>query len=543
VVGDALRGLFESRGAEILLEPTEFAAALSDWVSPEEADAGELNLLIDAVRFGAPQQLQRLVSAGADGTDAILASARYLAQNRGGGAEMACAWAVASLGCALDLVSPQHAGFFPRPAGGSTASMPTTSPTMTTPVAAPTPLEDTVMKAVHVPPIPPVPPGPQSAPPPEPPIADRRPAATVAVVVLAALLAGALGVVAVWALNGDDADRGTDTTSSSDDGPASAPSGPATVTATATATATESVTIDSDESDADDVNGLHRGPLAEQEIVVSTSSESFSQLLIVDTETGEIHELTSGPSDELPSISPDRATVIYLQRTDVSGRRPQVLDLATGTSYDLLGAGSACSYGNRPGFSPDGTMVALVCTDARRTPTGLYVLDLRGNLIDALELGRAGLWGAPTWTSNDEIVYTTIGGADDPERLWTVRLGGSPQLLTDGADGFDSHPDYDPVTDRLLFLRSVGDDAHDRATRGDEIGGLWYLEDGSAYPAGGPDGVGHPALSPDGRSVAFSLVVDGATVLAVAPLDDLNDVRVFDVPISLPLAAPAWGSR
>lgn len=538
MLGDALRELFAARGPEIVQDGHEFGAALHDWLSPDEAEPGEINLLVDAVRFGAPQQLGQLLANAADGREAVMECARSLAHNRGGGAEETCAWAIATVGYGLGLLSVSQVSSFPPPVSRRPGAPATQG-------GAAESADDTLLKPVEPTLRKPVvfdaTPGP-----PAPTRSSRpRPVLVIALAATAGLLAAGLGAGIV--LMGRDDSGGATAV----DDPTTRPDGSVlrthTSAATATATATDTPAASATEDDAtariDPATHLHRGPLSDSELVVTAFTGTFSQLIVVDVDTGESTPLTEGPADELASISPDRRRISFLQRTGVEGRRPQIMDLKTGTSSDLLGTLGPCAYGNRPSFSPDGTQVALVCTDDERTPTGLFVLDLEGNLVQKIDVAPRGLWGAPSWTSDDEIVFTRIGGPQDPETLWSVSVtSGEPRLLVDDG-GYDSHPDYDPVSGQLMFLHATGADAYAQATSGDETGELWYLDDGEARPAGGPTNIGHPALSPNGARVAFAIESDGQWMLGVAPVEDLDAVQVLNVPISEPAAAPAWGTR
>lgn len=96
----ALRDLVTTRGARLLTEPATVRGVLEDVLTEAEASSGEVNLLVDAVRFAGLQGLLDLLGSGANPQAAVEEAGRRLARERGGDAPSAT-WAVAVLGHAL----------------------------------------------------------------------------------------------------------------------------------------------------------------------------------------------------------------------------------------------------------------------------------------------------------------------------------------------------------------------------------------------------------------------------------------------------------
>jgi hypothetical protein len=111
-----------------------------------------------------------------------------------------------------------------------------------------------------------------------------------------------------------------------------------------------------------------------------------------------------------------------------------------------------CPYTSRPAFSPDGKLLAVICLGPDGDYLGLGTVHRDGRAA-GLELRDRQVRGAPTWTDDDRIVYMRDVHDDGTTTLWAIpAAGGTPQRLTDGLDGSDSHPDWS--SHGLLFLRT-----------------------------------------------------------------------------------------
>ena len=100
----ALRDVVDQVGAGVLGDPDNFRGVLDDVLDEDAADAGQVNLLVDAVRFGAVTQLVRLLDSDADVLRAVETAASGFARLRGGADPNASRWACAVLGFAIGRV-------------------------------------------------------------------------------------------------------------------------------------------------------------------------------------------------------------------------------------------------------------------------------------------------------------------------------------------------------------------------------------------------------------------------------------------------------
>ncbi len=98
-----LRTLVKRYGTRVLEDADGLRATLDDFLDEGSAPPGDVNLLVDAVRFGSLERLKTLLDQGAEPAAATADVAEALAQRRGGDAESAY-WACAVLGYAADLL-------------------------------------------------------------------------------------------------------------------------------------------------------------------------------------------------------------------------------------------------------------------------------------------------------------------------------------------------------------------------------------------------------------------------------------------------------
>lgn len=97
-----LRTIVRRYGGHVLDDWDGLRSTLNDFLD-EDSSPGDVNLLVDAVRFGSLERLRALLGQGAEPAAALTDAAEGLAQRRGGDAESAY-WACAVLGYAADLL-------------------------------------------------------------------------------------------------------------------------------------------------------------------------------------------------------------------------------------------------------------------------------------------------------------------------------------------------------------------------------------------------------------------------------------------------------
>jgi hypothetical protein len=102
-VHEELRTLVNRYGNRVLDAADDLRATLDDFLEVGQATPGEINLLVDAVRLGAYQQLLSMLAHGADPRAAVEGAGARLAEDRGG-EQRSASWACATLGYAVGRV-------------------------------------------------------------------------------------------------------------------------------------------------------------------------------------------------------------------------------------------------------------------------------------------------------------------------------------------------------------------------------------------------------------------------------------------------------
>ncbi|TNM37608.1 hypothetical protein FHP29_17585 [Nocardioides albidus] len=213
-IHDVLRELVTDHGPAILDDAGGFRGVLDDVLAEDQATTGDINLLVDAVRFGVLGPLREMVDGGADPGRAVEEAGLRLARDRGGDDQAASSWAAAVLGYAVGEVpaavvlryrssrpATGRPGHLPPPATGPAPTVaPYASPAPTAwPPAPPTPYAAPAS----------YPPAPGAyAPPPAfgavpPPSRKRGATGWIAAAVAAVVVVGG-GIGAALALSGDD---------------------------------------------------------------------------------------------------------------------------------------------------------------------------------------------------------------------------------------------------------------------------------------------------------------------------------------------------
>lgn len=223
----AVRDIVGQVGRAVLRDPDQFRAVLDDVLDEDAAGVGEVNLLVDAVRFDTAGQLVGLLDSDADVRRAVETAGTAFARLRGGADPRAATWAAAVLGFAIDRVPEQvvlelaprrpgppppasatpasaapEATGYPAP-GSSPPSLPPTRVASTPPLPPSTPPVPGATRAFSevLPPAPPVAPPPVAPPyyataPALPPASRRRSTGAIVAVVGVVLAVIAAGFVA-----------------------------------------------------------------------------------------------------------------------------------------------------------------------------------------------------------------------------------------------------------------------------------------------------------------------------------------------------------
>lgn len=219
-----LRDLVTTYGAGVLGDAPGLRGMLDDVLDEAAASPGEINLLVDAVRFDVLPGLTQLIDGGADPARAVEESGARLARERGGDDASSGSWAAAVLGYAVGKV-PEAVVLRYRSQRPPSPFAPPTGPPLRSPV--PPPLPPVQSPLVQSPPVQSPPAAwPSTPPPPAPaylPAYPSRPAPrrsrtawwTAGALALLLVAGGAVGVV-VATRGGGSGDPATDDPTAAD---------------------------------------------------------------------------------------------------------------------------------------------------------------------------------------------------------------------------------------------------------------------------------------------------------------------------------------
>lgn len=146
---DAIRELVDAHGRSVFEDATGFRGVLDDVLAEDQASTGDINLLVDAVRFDALTPLLEMIDGGADPARAVEEAGARLSRDRGGSDQGPASWASAVLGYAVGKVpeavvlryrSQRAPSYLPPPTTAPPASSPPWQPpTSAPPASAPRP--------------------------------------------------------------------------------------------------------------------------------------------------------------------------------------------------------------------------------------------------------------------------------------------------------------------------------------------------------------------------------------------------------------------
>ncbi len=128
---DELRELVDTFGEGLLGDADQFRAALDDYLPENAALPGQLNVLYDAVRFGAYARCVELLARGSDPMLAVGTAGDLLARERGTTEVITSRWAVATLAHATGHLATDALSVFLQPdtAGGPVQDLVPSVPT------------------------------------------------------------------------------------------------------------------------------------------------------------------------------------------------------------------------------------------------------------------------------------------------------------------------------------------------------------------------------------------------------------------------------
>jgi Tol biopolymer transport system component len=270
----------------------------------------------------------------------------------------------------------------------------------------------------------------------------------------------------------------------------------------------------------------------------------------VNLATGKLKQITSSPDDEFgPNWSPDGATLVFVTGTGIVGHSIESLDLATGKQHTLIAIKPEEGRLEAPSFSPDGTKLAYVkFSGAGMFVDGAHLVVATANGAHTLYTGKAvDTFPFPAvWLSNSELLYTGDGKIlnTDLTAATETPISFTAAIPTSRPKYIYKHYDFDSTIShpvKGIYAPALSPDGKHVA--------FVALNQLYVMPIGGkPVALTHdtfykqgPAWSPDGKTLAYISDRDGIENIYlhdISAADDSADRRA--APSSSAQIMPAW---
>jgi Tol biopolymer transport system component len=205
----------------------------------------------------------------------------------------------------------------------------------------------------------------------------------------------------------------------------------------------------------------------------------------------------SGPPPKVSQpAQPDRVAIVVAE-LGTQGAKLVALDETGDRQFDLLAPAADVARDMSPAISPDGQWMVFASTRGRPPgETSLWIAKL-GVEIAPRQITNDGIDISPTWTKDGKIVFASTREGGDFD-LWRIDPDGShPTQLTDNAN-HEVSPNIAP--DGTIVYAAVDNAKQSHLEQ--------RLPDGTIEPLTTGNDERDPCLSPDGKSIVFTSVVE-----------------------------------
>lgn len=256
----------------------------------------------------------------------------------------------------------------------------------------------------------------------------------------------------------------------------------------------------------------------------------------LDGRAGKI--LTTGKENHAAVLTPDRRTLLYLQRAGEVGSQITLRAMSVDGGGDralFSDQSPSCPILGQPAMRADG-LIAVVCQDYADGPGVLYLMSLDGKVIRELDRGYV---DDATFTRDGQSVVYWRAAAPKSRGGAIVKMslaaGSESVQITDGAE--DADPASSPTSDQIAFRRMVGNGAVIAVVDPSSPDPAPRILTKDSYDTG-------PSWSPDGSRIAFrrgpetdaDLYVTTVKANGAPPKYVLDNNGVY-------ASAPAWTAR
>jgi len=238
----------------------------------------------------------------------------------------------------------------------------------------------------------------------------------------------------------------------------------------------------------------------------------------------------SGPVDPAPNV-PEDLSNRWLAFDSDRGSFNRDIYLVRGDGTHLTRLTTEPSFERDPAFSHDGAVLAFASD--RSGSMQIYAMNLACGAVKQLTFLAAGA-DQPSWSADDSMLIFHSG----PSVYVMAADGSNPYVLATGLDDFNAYkyPSFSADGTEAMFSRNNEIDAYmiDGGTQRYVVQNWTTTEE-------------TPALSPDGRLVAYAVGCDVQEVIAVTPFsgyayDPCKTQRVTPQSAG-PTRRPAWAGN
>jgi TolB protein len=253
-----------------------------------------------------------------------------------------------------------------------------------------------------------------------------------------------------------------------------------------------------------------------------------NHLSIVDVDVN-LTNLPAGRNME-PAWSPDNTTIAFVSMRDgnfeiytMNRDGSNVVRLTNNIAIDMS-----------PSFSPDGTRIAFISS---RSGRNLSVFTMKTDGTDVVQVtDNPGADATPCWSPDSLFILfvSSFENTDGTNRLYLIGANRSNQHRLTGDAVDEGDPDWNPVTNRIVYQRSD-------AASGSQI---YRVNADGTVPVRLTDGLvehegWHATWSPDGMNVVFVSSRDGEPQLYTMSSDGTGVTRLTQT--TSVDGQPAWG--
>ena len=260
-------------------------------------------------------------------------------------------------------------------------------------------------------------------------------------------------------------------------------------------------------------------------LVITSDRDGKNSVYVIDAEPVVPAVVAADPAADLshPSVSPDGAKLLFERRGDDLSIGVRIRDTRSGSEREVFSAvGETVNFSLLPTFSPDASKIAF--TGKVDNNTEIFIVNADGRGLRNLTNDPAAD-ASPSFSADGQSVYfhSNRDGQYEMFHLFRVDLGSGNVERVTGRKGYEFSPAVSPADDEIYF----SGDRLDAASRSLDIRALHVdTPDKERLVVSRRLHDTLPAVSPDGRLIAFVSQSDGDPEIYLVNSDGSGLVRL-----------------